>query len=521
LSSSSSTAFAVARATEPELELDASQRSAIAAYDAGTNVFITGSAGCGKSSVLRALLARAVPGEYAALASTNLAALAIGGATLASFLCMWVSDREPAQAIARFRWRGMEARRARLLAVRTLFLDEISLLGDVTLERADVIVRAVCGTPTQPFGGKQLVFVGDFCQLPPVNERFAFLSSLWPRLALRPVYLRTPHRQAGDAAYFAFLQRLRLNAHTPEDVAALRARLVPPGTLVRVPTLVPLRATAEDINTRRLAELDPGSEHTYNACASLVYDDDDDSDAAAVAGKRERSASTRRTHLSKLVGEFLSPPRLVLRLGAPVLLTASTRREDGLGNGSAGTIVGFEAARGGLPLVDFGTPGKHAVCIAPASWRKRNHDEGWTLEYEQVPLLVAYAITTHKSQGMTLAAVALDLGQDVFDKNMAYTALSRAPSYAAILVTRLQEASLAANVASVRFYRELEAELEAEQVVRRAGEQAVEHSAALALAQSPRGIGAEHAAALVAARDPGQPPRGIDAEHAPEREAAV
>lgn len=477
-------------AAERALVLDADQRRALDAYARGANVFITGSAGCGKSALLRVLLKRADAAgtRYAATASTNLAALAVGGTTLHAFAGLRL-DSEPLADVYTRLGKGYMSRHRRLVReTRVLFIDEISMTSDVLLERASDVVNWVCAKrhvvapDARPFGGKQLVVVGDFMQLPPVRrggERFAFQSTrVWAAAAFEVVQLRQPHRQSADVRFFAMLQRLRFGEHTPDDVAMLRSRLVAPGTDVRAVTLCPLRANVDDINRARLAQLDAASEHMYVAETRVLPLAEIEpevetmaswlgvgasSSSSSIADAKDASAAAVRARLaaidtSRATRDILSPPTLALRVGARVLLTRPLGAD--LVNGSAGVVVGFASdahtgAHEALPLVDF--DGVREAYVAPATWTIENKAEGYVVEYTQVPLMLAWGITTHKSQGMTITRLAVDLGDSNFEDNQAYTAVSRTDALDHLLVLKLSERALRASAEARAYYRALDA----------------------------------------------------------------
>lgn len=395
------------------------------------SVFFTGAAGSGKSVVLRHIIARLPPAPATAVvAPTGLAAAALGGVTLHSFAGVPPSaltqGRDAAVAYAR----RSPATLARWRALRTLVIDEVSMLDAATFDALDAVARAARGRPTIPWGGVQLCVSGCFFQLPPVRAvgGRAFQAASWSASLHRCLELTTVHRQAGDARFAALLNRVRVGAATAADVSWLArecARPLPPSPDGVAPTrLLTHRSAVDAVNERELSDL-PGELVEFTAT------DDGDTDTL--------DASTR------------APRALRLKVGAQVLLTKNVDRT--LANGARGVVVGFQS-RTGAPLVRF-APARPAVPL-PRSPHPISTWGGRRAVRYQVPLTLAFALSIHKAQGMTLAAVEVDASA-AFEHGMSYVALSRATSAAGLrLLGPLSLDALAADEEVVAFYGRLE-----------------------------------------------------------------
>jgi len=428
-------------------DLDPQQAEALERALVGENLFVTGPGGTGKTHLIRALVAACAAAEpaiqVAVTATTGAAAVLLGGTTLHKFLGMGLCDGslEVLRAAAARRARGPAG--AAMRRVRLLIVDEVSMLPRNFLDRVDLILR-VLRREDRFFGGLQVVFFGDFYQLPPVDTRagFAFESAAWAALIddANVIQLRTPHRQA-DPAFFALLQRARAGALTDADRAALDARVGAPlapaleAAGVRPTRVVPHRAVAERLNMRELAKL-PDAGQVVLSAATVAR--------GVAAGQRKAVAA----QLERLVRDVPVPSRLPLRVGAQVTLTWNLDVSRGLVNGARGLLVGIEGSceadalqrwldDAGPPLSAFprevpaGLPSlvvrfKDATVPMPlVAWTRRADglEPPPTLAVVGVPLRLGWADTVHAMQGATLDAAHVDLG--VWEAGQAYVAVSR------------------------------------------------------------------------------------------------
>ena len=473
---------AATEAPPAALVLTPSQRAAFEAVRRGDHVCITGAAGTGKSTLLRRLRewATETGRDMGVTAMTGCAALLVGGKTLHSFLGIGLAA-EPAEALAEVTRYRFKAVAARLRALNALVIDEISMADATLLDKASLYLQILRGD-RRPFGGVQMLFIGDFCQLPPVSRsaasagcfgeerpaaaRPAFAAAEWARAAPRVVVLTEAVRQRDDPAFAEMLARLRVGEVLAADVAALRAtagRAFPEG--IRPTILYALNRDVDRVNREALAELLAGGAAPLNLAA--VY--------AARSVKQERLAAWAKS--------CDIPEVLRAAVGAQVVVTANADPDSGVVNGTRAVIVGYRggaaAAASGqdsvvLRLVSgaqytlarskavFDAPGAaskgptQATLGGPGGGYRRGKPEGQggVSFVSYFPLKMAYALSVHKSQGMTLDALELDLGDSIFESGQAYTALSRARSLANVCVTDVRPASFRPPPAALQFYRE-------------------------------------------------------------------
>ena len=430
-------------------ELNGEQRRALQVALSGRNLFLTGGAGVGKSfttrAVLAALEARHGPERVCATGTTGIAGENIGGITLHSHAGCWLGplpDVPGRSAIQRW------------LSCDVLVLDEVSMLDQLFFEGLDRHARHARNRFHLPFGGIQLVFIGDFFQLPPVMAPFAFESPLWAACAFVVVELVTLVRQASDPVYARLLSRLRTSGLADVDVDVLRASMVSvgrPRPEFQPGQLNPVRlyCVNEDVDAENediLGRL-PGAKHTFTAedeyrLPAEPPPAETDGGTQLDDVHPETVADATEALLDKLAKA--APVEVAFKVGAQVILKRNWPAR-GLVNGSRGLVTGFaptdvghEAISAGvemrtaaldnpgadLPVVRFSTPrGDVVVTVPPALYRVGNEDVG-VLTRRQLPLRLAWALTIHKSQGMTLDTAIIDVSRG-FEAGQAYVALSR------------------------------------------------------------------------------------------------
>ncbi len=409
------------------------QSHALALVVQGRNIFLTGPAGTGKTYTIRAIIDHAQKAGWAhgVTATTGAAALLIGGSTLHSFLGIGLGAKDAADLAQGLLTNSKKKPIvARLRALRLLIIDEISMLSNVLFTKVSSLLSILRNTDA-PFGGVQLVLCGDFCQLPPVEPDYAFLCEEWDRCELQVVHLTQSFRHDSDTAFQEVLTGARWAQLAPTQVDSLRAltRRSPPSNGIQPTRLFALNKDVDRINDAELARL-------------------------IDTGKETREYTTR--YSSKEAegwADACNVPRSVkFAVGAQVVLTRNIDPEAGLVNGSRGVVVALEEAG---PVVRF-TSGTTAVINAVTAEMEdgvKSHLRTTTKPFiVYTPLRLAYALTMHKSQGMTLDAVEIDLGTSVFSPGQAYTALSRARSLDSVWLSRFTPSAFKTDPEVVDFY---------------------------------------------------------------------
>lgn len=406
------------------------QDEALALLRTGASIFLTGQPGSGKThTVNRYLKELAGAGiGYTYTASTGIAATHGHGVTIHAWSGIGVretlSRRDLEMIAANRRVSG------RIEKASVLIIDEISMLPAQSLTLVDTVCRHVKGTHA-PFGGLQVVFVGDFFQLPPVTRRrsepgkldfadgdegfgaaFAHASSAWRDLDPMVCYLSEQHRQ-DDQPFLDVLDAIRTNACTGVHREQLAARMIDRDQLpARRTRLFTHNASVDEINQQQLAKLDSET-HTFT-----------------MTGKGPK------TSIEALKRGCLSPDTLALKQDAVVMFT----KNDPAGryvNGTLGLVEDFDPETGS-PLVR--TRSGKRIAAEPVTWKiEENGKEHASVT--QVPLRLAWAITVHKSQGMSLDAAVIDLAR-AFEYGQGYVALSRLRKLSGLYLLGLNERAL-------------------------------------------------------------------------------
>lgn len=386
------------------------QKQALKILKTGASVFLTGEPGSGKTHTLREYISylKKTKIDVAITASTGIAATHIGGMTIHSWSGIGTKKNITDYDLDFISYNERLARR--ILRAKTLIIDEISMLDGATLMSIDRVCRAVRRFD-EPFGGLQTILVGDFFQLPPVAKtgepavKFAFNSSVWEQAKLFVCYLTGQYRQS-DQAFLDVLGSIRRNSVTTEHLDQLNKRCldIKEDDEKNMTRLYSHNTDVDRVNNEKLKKI-PGEARSFRM-----------------------ESSGRRSMIEQIKRGCLSPEILILKKGAVVMFTKNNIKE-GFVNGTLGTVAGFNKFNG-LPVV-VTSDGKK-IEVDAMEWTI--DDNGRILaKVKQVPLRLAWALTVHKSQGMSLDAAYMDL-RGAFVAGQGYVALSRVRSLAGLFL---------------------------------------------------------------------------------------
>ena len=420
--------------------LTTEQRNVINYLLSGTSLLLSGGGGVGKSFVISAIY-KDYPGLKRELskrqnpdgvpklpriqvcALTGCAALLLGNK--AKTLHSWAGvglGKEDVAALQKKIRRNPKAMR-NWLCTDLLIIDEISMMTPDLFDKLNELAKRIRAN-RKPFGGIQVLLVGDFYQLPPVRKgdepyRFVFESEAWKEVIGATIELTEIHRQK-DPVFHKILNEARHAALTRESCTILEScKGKDRSKCVIKPTLIfPRRAEVDMINRENLRALE-GRHYTYKA--GLAYD------GKVPAGFSETDEDFAK-RLLMYDADSSYNKELVLALNAQVMMIANIDPDAGLVNGSRGVVVGF-CSRTDLPIVEFAngirrTVGTHAWPIEDYEFVSRT----------QIPLRLAYAVTIHSSQGSSLDSALVDIGSGIFEFGQAYVALSRCRSLESLYV---------------------------------------------------------------------------------------
>ena len=396
------------------------QSQALKILKSGKNVFLTGSAGTGKTYTLNQYIQwlkdHRVP--VAITASTGIAATHMNGTTIHSWSGIGIRDVISLQTIENLRtkkylMKGIEN-------TEVLIIDEISMLHRNQVDMVNQVLKSLKNNPA-PFGGMQVVFSGDFFQLPPVSrtiepsrEKFAFMSKAWQEAAPHVCYLTEQFRQT-DNDLNEILNKIRSKNIEEESIAKLKSTLT---------------------NTH---SIEPTQLYSHNADVDRI-----NSQELLKLKTEARTFMATKTGNSKLMESFekslIVLGKLELKIGAKVMFLKNNH-EVGYMNGTLGTVSGYAPTDDGdiFPLVRL-SDGRN-ILAEPELWSINNEKGTPVVKFEQVPLRLAWAITVHKSQGMTLEAAEIDLTKS-FEAGQGYVALSRLQDLNGLKLLGLNETAL-------------------------------------------------------------------------------
>jgi ATP-dependent DNA helicase PIF1 len=480
--------------------LSAEQEALVSLAVEGHNIFFTGSAGCGKSTVLRAIRDRLMRKERIVyvLAPTGKVAMSNGGVTTWSF-AGWTPNSHKATLYELTDFSERAIWREKLSNAGTVIIDEISMMEGMHFERLSRLMQAAHSPfdkrSTLPFGGTQMIVTGDFCQLPPVKpfshcfecgsdlipvrrerkhvcpaaacgasyrdeDKWAFKTSAWEECNFQHVYLKTVFRQK-DPEFIRLLQKCRLGLHLKDAELHLLASCdkVLDSHAVR---LFPTRDEARKLNDAEFRRLETPTQ-TYK-CVDVFLWNQKDHPHLVHKGHRELDGSL------KALKDHNFEAKLELKLGMQVLLLHNISISAGLVNGAQGVIIGFEPFKDSLdntsinddkfpvywprwdidkqkfdefmaacreakgwPIVEFHNGAIQTIYPICHSILYGNERPYSLLGRIQIPLTAAWAITIHKSQGLTLDSAVVNLTR-AFEEGQIYVALSRVRTLAGLKV---------------------------------------------------------------------------------------
>ena len=372
------------------------QQEALNILKMGYSVYLTGEAGTGKTYVLNSFIPwlREHGVEPSVTASTGIAATHLGGTTIHSWSGIGIRDKITSYDLDLFEQK--KALWNRFENAKILIIDEISMLSGGFLDMLDKVSKHMKRSE-KPFGGMQVVFCGDFFQLPPISRdtraRYAFESKSWGELNPVTCYLTEQYRQS-DKNFSSLLSSIRQRSGDEEvRMALLERQGMPLPEKQEITRLFTHNIDVDALNEQRLSKI-KHSEQVF-----------------------EMESKGKAQYVEALMRGCLAPEILRLKKGAEVMFVKNDQQGQ-YANGTQGKIYGFE---NNVPVVR--TKSGRLIHAWPQVWRME--DEGKVLaEITQVPLRLAWAITVHKSQGMTLDAAEVDLSK-AFVPGQGYVALSR------------------------------------------------------------------------------------------------
>ena len=416
------------------MKLNKDQVHALEVSCLGSGILVTGAGGTGKTEFIKEFVKLAkIRRTVAVTSTTGVSALLLpGGKTVHSWAGIGLGTACASALATRIKKKSYLSNRWK--TVDTIVIDEISMLSPDLFDKLEEVARIIRRND-KPFGGIQIVATGDFLQLPCVKcDKFCFEAESWDRVICRVVYLETNMRQH-NPVWQSCLSSIRMGVCTDKTnellLTRVDAKLEDDGI---TPTrLYSLNVDVDRINQKELENLETEDILEYEG-EVFVYD------------KKKAFLKDR------MIKDCSAPLVLRLSVGCQVILVSNLDPERGLVNGSRGVVTGFSCEE--LPIVKFASG--VVSTIDYYIWEMEERDTRLA-SMEQIPLRLGYAVSIHRSQGLSLDRVEADIA-DVFEYGQAYVALSRVRSIDGLRLVGFDENRIKAHPRAVKFYRKLQAQ---------------------------------------------------------------
>jgi len=448
------------------MELSPEQEQAISAFNERHNLFLTGPGGTGKTALIKKMveLCKTQGRKVQVCALTGCAAVILNcqAKTVHSWSGIGIANGS-ADFIVRKVYSN-KYKSSQWKKIDVLIIDEVSMMSQKIFEILDNIGRKVRSESSHlPFGGLQVIFSGDFYQLPPVMREedkesdptaaaFCFESPRWRDIFQKTVELKKIFRQT-DQAYTKILNQIRIGKLYKSSLDILAPHIGKPMPANFAPTiLLPRRRDAEMVNASELAKL-ISEEKIYNLCSAddLLLEKKQTTKQASLKEQERKQITAEQKEIEThyLISSIMADKEIVLKIGTQVMCIVNLDMEstEPIVNGSQGKVIDFV---GGLPLVQFNNGAKRTV-----GWHVWTSEHHPTIGVKQLPLIYAWAITIHKAQGVSLDMAQIDAGSNIFECGQTYVALSRVKSLDGLYLTAFNPQKIKVNKKVQEFYTSL------------------------------------------------------------------
>lgn len=458
-------------------DLNQEQTTVFSHYLNGDNVFMTGAGGCGKTYLIRRIYKHATnTGRYVQVcATTGCAAILLqcNAKTIHSWAGIGLGNGDPDNYVSKIKTNRNKLRV--WLSTQTLIIDELSMLSKKLFDLLDYIGRNI-RKRNVPFGGIQVIASGDFYQLPPVSKvknseegAFAFESENWTNIFPIEIELTNNHRQK-DNKFLKALNEIRVGKITRSSYNLLKKYVgrERDDTEIEPARLLPTRNKVDFINQNKLECLE---EQTYTFEAERKSEPISVDASNNVHTKKLRpSPSAIKQELDFMVKNGMFTVSLDLKQHAQVMCIINYDMDKGIVNGSIGKILEFLSTeeyqkkylpdieesqcldKTEYPVIQF--VNGERIHMKPHTWLSERFAE-FGIGVRQLPLILAWAVSIHKSQGMTVDMAEIDVGRSIFECGQSYVALSRVRSLDGLYLTAFEPSKIKVNRKVKDFYEKM------------------------------------------------------------------
>lgn len=444
------------------MNLSAEQQLALDEFNMGKNIFLTGPGGSGKTELIKrmVLASEEKHKKFQVCALTGCAAVLLNckAKTIHSWAGIGLANGSIQEVVRKVI--GNKYKLAPWNKVDILIIDEVSMMSLKLFEILDLLGRKIRKNLLKPFGGIQVVFSGDFYQLPPVgspneygSSAFCFESEHWDSTFDTTIKLQTIYRQT-DQVYTTILNQIRVGKIYKSSFDKLNERVnkpPPENSLFKPTILLPRRKDVDLINTTELANLGDAEQNKYFIKRILP------SELVSLNDKFKKmdidtnsiSDAQKEIEYSFLENNIMADKEIILKIGSQVMCISNIDMESQkpIVNGSQGIVVEFV---NGLPVIQFNNGDKRM--IGYHNWISENNAG---IGIKQIPLIHAWAITIHKSQGVSLDLAQIDVGSNIFECGQTYVALSRVKSLEGLYLTAFNPQKIKVDKKVQEFYTTL------------------------------------------------------------------